>query len=294
MKQVQLPNGLRVAALNKTEADVLYHEIFAMQSYQQHGIRLADGDCVFDVGANIGLYSIFLTQTYPNLKLFAFEPIPALYAVLQQNARLLFSTVNARLFNIGLSDRAGTARFTFQPSLSMTASMYPGAIADSSQKKASAYAWMQALIGDMARVGQLPTTLANWLTRSLARPYLRLPVLGLLSIPILSLSVIQRLRKQQIDCILKTISDIIREQNIDRIDVMKIDVEGSELDVVRGINDADWPKIRQFIIEVHDLDNRVTTLTALFQQRGFRTIVDQEDWQLHRLMNIYTLYAMAD
>ncbi|MBN8821464.1 MULTISPECIES: FkbM family methyltransferase [unclassified Spirosoma] len=294
MKQVQLPNGLRVAALNKTEADVLYHEIFAMQSYQRHGIRLADGDCVFDVGANIGLYSIFLTQTYPNLRLFAFEPIPALYAVLQQNAQLLFAATNARLFNIGLSDRAGTARFTFQPSLSMTASMYPQVIADSSQKKATGYTWMQALITDMARVGQIRGDLANVFTRSLDRPYLRLPVLGLLSIPLLALSVIQRLKKQQIDCTLKTISDVIREQNVDRIDVMKIDVEGSELDVVKGIEDADWPKIRQFIIEVHDIDNRVATLIALFRQRGFRTIVDQEDWQLHRLMNIYTLYAMAD
>ncbi|WP_020597993.1 hypothetical protein [Spirosoma panaciterrae] len=99
MKQVQLPNGLRVAALNRTEADVLYHEIFVMQSCQQHGIRLADGDCVFDVGANIGLYSIFLTQTYPNLKLLAFEPIPALYEVLQQKSthEYLYALRHSRL-----------------------------------------------------------------------------------------------------------------------------------------------------------------------------------------------------
>lgn len=139
MKNVRLPNGLTIAALNTTEPDVLYHEIFAMQSYQQHGITIADGSCIFDIDANIGLYSLFLTQPYRNLRLFAFEPIPALFSILQQNAQLLFPTTNAQLQNVALSDHPGTAQFTFNPSLGMAASMYPAIISQSAQKQAMVY-----------------------------------------------------------------------------------------------------------------------------------------------------------
>ncbi|GAB3713160.1 hypothetical protein GCM10027592_52170 [Spirosoma flavus] len=294
MKQVRLPNGLLISALSSTETDVLYHEIFAMQSYQQHGIEIADGSCIFDIGANIGLYSLFLTQAHQNLRLFAFEPIPALFRILQQNAKTHFSETNTQLLNIGLSNRAGTAQFTFNPSLSMTASMYPDVIAQSAQKQQGAYAWLQALINDMALVSRLPLGLARSINWALSNRYLRIPTLGLVVLPLLAIGTAQRLTTKRINCSLKTISQIIKENGLSRIDVVKIDVEGSELDVVQGIDTDDWPKIRQFIIEVHDLNNRIDTLVSLFAQHGFRTVVDQEEWALHKLMNIYTLYAFAD
>jgi FkbM family methyltransferase len=293
MKQVYLPNGLVVNALNGTEADVLYHEIFTMQSYQQHGVEIADGNCVFDIGANIGLYSLFLARSYQNLRLFAFEPIPSLFAVLQQNAKTLFPEKNAQLLNIGLSNRSGTAEFTFNPSLSMTASMYPDVIAQSSQKQLSIFVWLQALINDMALVSRLPSGLARSLNRLLSNRYLRIPTLGLVGLPLVVMSAAQRLKTKRIRCSLKTISQVIQENNLKQIDLIKVDVEGSELDVIQGIDENDWPKIRQFIIEVHDLENRLSTLVSLFHHHGFRTVVDQEDWALHKLMNIYTLYAFA-
>ncbi|GAB3947994.1 FkbM family methyltransferase [Spirosoma harenae] len=294
MKPVRLPNGLVIQALNGTEADMLYHEIFTMQSYQKHGIQITNESCVFDVGANIGLYSIFLTQKYPTIRLFSFEPIPALFDVLHANATSLFSGANVQLQNVGLAAKTGTAQFTFKPSMSMTASMYPDVLAESSQKQASSYTWLQAFIGDMAKVSRFSPGLARWGIRGLSHPYLRPLTLGILGLPILAVSAIQNLSTQRITCSLKTISDVIREQCLSRIDVIKIDVEGSELDVIQGIEAADWPKIRQFIIEVHDLNDRVNTLVALFKKHGFRTTVDQEDWELHKLMNIYTLYAIAD
>ena len=290
MKQVRLPNGLSIQALNQTEADVLYHEIFATQSYQKHGIAISDGSCVFDVGANIGLYSLFLTQHYRNLTLFAFEPIPTLFTVLQQNARTYFP--DAHLVNAGLSNRSGTARFTFKPGLSMTAGMYADEVNDSVQKEAGSYAWMQAILSDMQRVSRLPTGLAKWFIRLLARRFMRVPVLGLLVIPLLGVSALHRLTTRQIICPLKTLSHIIRENALTRIDVVKIDVEGSEWDVIQGIDEGDWAKINQFVIEVHDIDNRVKTLTDLLTQHGYQTTVDQEDWALHKLMNIYTVYAV--
>ena len=58
MQTVELPNGLQVCALNKGEASVLYHEIFVEQAYSKHGITVSDGACVFDIGANIGWFTM--------------------------------------------------------------------------------------------------------------------------------------------------------------------------------------------------------------------------------------------
>ena len=41
-----------------------------------------DGDVLFDVGANIGLYSLYCAWLYPTSQVYAFEPHPANYAKL--------------------------------------------------------------------------------------------------------------------------------------------------------------------------------------------------------------------
>ncbi len=86
MKTITLPNGLRVVGVSPTETDVLYHEIFEERAYERYGIEVHDGDCVFDVGANIGLFSLRAAQLGRHLSIFAFEPIPQLFAALEGNA----------------------------------------------------------------------------------------------------------------------------------------------------------------------------------------------------------------
>jgi len=59
MRQLRLPDGLVVFSLNPDETRFVHGEVFGARCYLQHGIELRDGDCVFDVGANIGMASIF-------------------------------------------------------------------------------------------------------------------------------------------------------------------------------------------------------------------------------------------
>ena len=47
------------------------------------------------------------------------------------------------------------------------------------------------------------------------------------------------------DCRMCTVSDLIRDHALARIDLLKIDVEGAELDVLRGIAPEHWALIRQ-------------------------------------------------
>ena len=84
---------------------------------------------------------------------------------------------------------------------------------------------------------------------------------------------------------------IVRENKIAAIDVLKIDAEGSELDIVMGIEADDWRKIKQLIVEVHDVNGRLPKMISLFESYGYNTVVDQEDWEVHKLMNIFTIYA---
>ena len=67
--------------------------------------------------------------------------------------------------------------------------------------------------------------------------------------------IVKRLKQNPInvECEVKTLSYIIENQNPERIDLLKIDCEGNELNVINGIKPKDWPIIKQIIIEVNDI-----------------------------------------
>jgi non-ribosomal peptide synthase protein (TIGR01720 family) len=99
----------------------------------------------------------------------------------------------------------------------------------------------------------------------------------------------ERLTSENFTCQLKTLSEVIRDEGVRKIDLLKIDVEKGELAVLAGIEDADWSKIDQIVMEVHDLDGRVRQVTELLSSRGFKIDV-QQDATLAQT-NLYNLYA---
>lgn len=78
--------------------------------------------------------------------------------------------------------------------------------------------------------------------------------------------------------------------DVDRIDLVKIDVEGAELDVLTGIDDVDWHRLRQLVVEVQDLDGAVSAVTDLLEQRGFALTVDTPEALAH--LRYRTVYAV--
>ena len=97
-------------------------------------------------------------------------------------------------------------------------------------------------------------------------------------------------KQVRVTCNLVTLSEFIRSANLETVDLLKIDVENSEWDVLDGIQEADWGKIRQVVVEVHDIDGRMEGVTQLLQEHRFVVEVDQDEW--YRGFGIFNVYAI--
>ncbi len=249
----ELPNGMAVFHLNRSETEFVFDEIFTTASYLRHGITLDPGACVFDVGANIGLFSLFVAGLRGDARIYAFEPIPETFETLRLNASL--HGLNAELFDCGLASEEKLVEFTCYPN----ASVLSGYLADPGEEREIVRAFlMQDPEAGLSRTEVDELLEERLTTRRVMRP-------------------------------LRRLSDVIRERGVERIDLLKIDVEKSELEVLGGIDQADWPKIRQVVVEVHDVDGRLDTVRSLLVRHGFSLACEQET--ALRRTGLYNLYA---
>jgi FkbM family methyltransferase len=262
-RRCRLGDDLEIAYQSQAELAFFYEDIFEKEVYLRNGIALQDGACVFDVGANIGLFTLFVHRKFRGLQIYAFEPAPPLFEILRINTTS--HGVNARLFNCGISNSARTASFTFYPNSSGMSSFH-------------------------ASVGEEKEVL-----RAIMNNQLRQGMAGMEQLMNYADDLLEeRLKSETYECSLRTLSDVIREYDVQAIDLLKIDVQKSELDVARGINNADWKKIRQVVLEVHDFDGRLGEVTALLESKGFRLVVEQDDfYEGSILYNVYAIKPQA-
>ncbi len=82
---------------------------------------ISPNDCVLDIGANMGWYSINIAKTHPSCKVHAFEPIQKTYTYLEKNIKLN-QMGNIFPHHFGLSDESKDLTFYFYPEGSGNAS----------------------------------------------------------------------------------------------------------------------------------------------------------------------------
>ncbi len=255
----ELPNGMVVRHRNRLETDFLYQEIFEERLYLKHGVRINSGDCIFDVGAHIGLFSLFAGQQGEAIQIYAFEPIEQTFEMLKSNVSLY--QTNVKIFNCGLAARAESAEFTYYPGAQLLSGRYPNSVEER--------ATVRAFLSNDKQANQINVTGADQMLDELLT---------------------ERLAGERVVCKLRTISDVMREQGVERIDLLKIDAQKSEWDILVGINEDDWPKIRQVTLEAHDSDGRIEQVTALLEKHGFEVSIEQESTlQGSRLYDIYAI-----
>ncbi|MGJ5672511.1 MAG: non-ribosomal peptide synthase/polyketide synthase [Nostochopsis sp.] len=254
----ELPNGMVIAHLNKNETEFVYKELWEEQTYLKHGITINEGDCIFDVGANIGLFTLFVGQICKDVSIYAFEPIPPVFDLLRINAES--HGLNVKLFNLGLSSETKSDTFTYYPQ----ASLISGRFADIAQEGEV----IKSFLLNQQNIVVNEAGISNQAIDELLT---------------------ERLHSQQFTCHLRTISDVIGEHGIERIDLLKIDVEKSERDVLSGIQPQDWQKIQQIVVEVHNINDRLEEIATLLKEHGYNLTIEQD--ALLENTELYNIYA---
>ena len=260
-----LPNGMAVAQQNKNETEFLYEEIFERRQYLRYGIEMKEDGCVFDVGANIGLFMLFVGEQCPGARIYAFEPIEDIYQCLKQNAARYDGRV--KVFHHGLSDREKETRFTYYPRYSMMSRQETHSSETEDKELVKRYLENESQRG----VAGSEELLAH------ADELLK-----------------GRFEGEARVCRVRRLSDVMREQGVERIDLLKINVERAEEEVLGGIEEEDWDKIDQIVMEAHDEDvsgrcGRVGEIVEELERRGY--VVGKEEDEHLRGTGLYNIYA---
>ncbi|MCC9311439.1 FkbM family methyltransferase [Kitasatospora sp. RB6PN24] len=255
-----LPNGKSIAGISRSETDYLYKEIFEDRAYVfESAAPLPAEPVIFDVGANIGIFSLFAVQQWPGARVFAFEPVPQVFEALQQN---LGASAGVTLHNMALGNEAETREIVYYPNYTMMS----GFAADAQADRAVVEQYVRNTTEDLAN-GELKAAVLENLDSTLDG----------------------RFEQQLISVEVQRVTDMMNRHHIDRIDLLKIDVEGFELQVLQGIEEGAWPSIGSAVVEVSDRDGELAAIEGLFKSHGMRTEVRQVSE--YRETDLHILFA---
>jgi sterol 3beta-glucosyltransferase len=257
-RPVVLSNGLRVHGASRFDARYQHF----IREYFQPGVEFRPGMTVLDVGANIGMFSLeVLRRCGGDVEVLAFEPATETFAHLERNVRELFPDAPVRLCRCALADRPGEATFYYRPRASGQSSLYreapggdPQSIDAALREPPPEYrggpfqAWFRRLPRGVAEA--VLGFGARWGAAEVV----------------------------EIPCTVTTVSEALRDHAIERVDFLKVDVEGAELEVLRGIERDDWQKIRRLAVEVDDIDQRLQTILELLDTAGFDHVQVKQEW----------------
>lgn len=235
-----------VEGINRHETQHLYEDIVTHRSYLPQDETLPPGATVLDIGANIGMFALFVRAQCPTARVYACEPLPPVFDRLTRNLRA--HHVRGQALPYALSDRDGEAEFVY----------YPGYTIMSAERRHAAAELDKAFVRSLVHREQ-----AQELGDGL---------------DFLDEMLDHRFREVPYRCAVRRLSTVIEEVGLRHIDLLKIDVQRAETDVLRGIDDRHWPLVHRLTLEVHDepatpTEGRLPAVLALLRERGYRARV---------------------
>lgn len=195
----------------------IFKEIFMSDVYRMRALcaGLPEEPVVFDVGANIGLFSVAVQEYRPRVQVHAFEPLPS----------------NVEYLNLNLAKAQGG---------NSTIAIHACAVVGTETSGET------TLHFDSHR-GYSPVA-----------------------------SILDSFEKENTDSISVktcTMEDIVSANGIERIDLLKLDCEGSEYEIVYTAGAKILNIIRQIVMETHDLDTNARctdAMEAFLIEAGFK------------------------
>ncbi|MEV1046172.1 FkbM family methyltransferase [Streptomyces sp. NPDC049916] len=236
-RRLRLPDGRLVWCTRPAEASLMWREVSGEGFYREASRGLRPGDVVLDIGANVGLVSIAFATGSPGLRVIAAEPVPDTFDCLRAN--LEEHVPGGLAVRTAVAAAPGTRRFTYYPDAPGNSGLYADREAD------------DALTRIFMRNGGIDDESIDLLIEGLHDGH-------------------------SLDVPVTTVSSLLREHGIGRVALLKVDVERAELDVLRGVDPADWPRIDAVVAEVHDERNRLAEFCELLRAAGLSTRTRQD------------------
>jgi FkbM family methyltransferase len=238
-----MSNGLQLPRGSKCTTPELLLEV---EEYFTVGTRLRPGDTVIDAGANMGAFALLAAQRCAgDIRLLCFEPSPETYRALEANfaREPLLRKARHSLHCLGLTspEHAGQERAFYNFRRDPRNSTF-----DLSAKRREFEIFFEDR-GSRLRRSLVGALGAWWASRQ---------IMGF----------------EEITAHLETLERVLVEEKVERVDLLKIDVEGPELDVLRGLGERSWPLVRQVVMETHNRDGRQREIEDLLARHGLSQI----------------------
>ena len=246
-----------IYCINEGEARATLHEVFVDKLYFQEGVSILADDIVLDVGANIGVFTLFAAKQ--GAQVYAYEPVPPTFEVLQCNTRLHHLESVAHTRNIGISDRVEEKLMYHYPACSVCDSW----TAQDDLFKRMSENWENTLsllkVADPDQYKAISSLGSKTLQQSAVREIMERHSAS----PV------------QIKCQFDTLSRVIAREKIQSISLLKLDAELADWEILNGLKAEDWPRIRQVAMEVH-VESDVVPISNFLRERGFVWVIGKK------------------
>ncbi|MGA1825531.1 MAG: FkbM family methyltransferase [bacterium] len=224
-ESVKLPNNLEFHFPSRKmwmASRFLIWEIFKKQRYYYKGFEIKQTDTIVDIGANMGLFVMWIAPKVSRGKIIAIEPTESIYVLknnLNKNSIKNVKTIKAA---IGI-DGQDVELIT-----------YPGFNVINHQSIQKPTLFTRILVN-------LLTT--QWRCKK-----------AIEKVPSVSLD------------------RIIMENNLDKIDFLKLDAEGCEYEIFRNLSDNNFNKIDKIAMEFHEYlsGNSHQELVSILEAKGYK------------------------
>lgn len=238
-EHIELPDGTPWLCPVEADTMMIWREIFDDGSYRDAASNVPAGGIIIDVGAHSGLATLYFSRFVDQPRILAFEPAAELYRCLTENVGL--HAGNAETYSCALGKTEADLPFTYYPKAPSQSGIYADAQRDA-----------EATLAYLANYG-ITGENAEYFLSGMHTPVPR-----------------------QVH--VSTLSAVIAQHGLDSVDLLKIDAERAELDVLLGLADHDWPRVRSVVMEVHDEDGQLGHCATVLRTRGFTVTVEQAPW----------------
>jgi len=249
----KLTNGWEIESTGHTATRVVEDEIFTKQVYRRNNIQFKDGDVIVDAGANVGMFSLWLNTFLTKAFVITLEPCVESYRMMLANLK--------RHDHLGVFTNNHALWDSLSPCVLQECASLPQTNSTVGWSKLQYEVNVRHVVEAMQRIAPLPAWSIRWLARVILA---------------------WKMRSLPKTCSTTTIDELCKRYGVGHVDLLKLDVEGAELRILRSTK-PNCNSVRQIVCEVHD-PKELPEVQSLLKAAGYTVATD---WEPNQLPMVY-------